>query len=159
MPMEGWVKGLSPQNTLSFRGKQCCSWIQYNWSNRWLLLQIYKKQAGKTTEHASTLLLWCHPSVRKPRHSDLTWNGFIYTVFLAWMSSVILSSELHTPPCSRPRSPYGGFFVLFLRLKKSSPFTSIVSDLAATPFTMETLKGFCGLKHFNRRSIGIVVSR
>ena len=54
------------------------------------------------------------------------------------------------------------FYVFFplvsLRLKEST-VTSIVLDLAATLFTPETPKGFCGLKHATHPSIGIVVSR
>ena len=43
------------------------------------------------TKHASILLVWCHPSLPKPWHSDWTWNGIIYTVYIifAWMSSNI----------------------------------------------------------------------
>ena len=37
--------------------------------------------------------------------------------------------------------------------------TSIVFDLAATLFTPETPKEFCGLKHFTHPSIGLVVRR
>ena len=40
-----------------------------------------------------------------------------------------------------------------------SRFNSNVLDLAATLFTPETPKVFCGLKHFTHPSIGIVVSR
>ena len=40
--------------------------------------------------------------------------------------------------------------VVLLRLKSTSPLTSIVlSDPAATQFTSETPKGFRGLKQFN----------
>ena len=35
----------------------------------------------------------------------------------------------------------------------------VLLDLAATLFTPETPKVFCGLKHFTHPSIGIVVSR
>ena len=38
----------------------------------------------KTTEkpsHASILLVWCHPSVCKPRHSYSTRNEVIYILF------------------------------------------------------------------------------
>ena len=51
------------------------------------------------------------------------------------------------------------FLLFFLCLKKESPVTSIVLDLAATLFTPETPKGFYGLKHFTHHSIGRVLSR
>ena len=35
----------------------------------------------------------------------------------------------------------------------------MIDDVAATLFTPETPKLFCGLKHFTHPSIGIVVSR
>ena len=47
-----------------------------------------------------------------------------------------------------PQEQYGGWMVVFLRWKYQSPVTSIVLDLAATLFTPETPKLFCGLKHF-----------
>ena len=60
----------------------------------------------------------------------------------------------------RPQEKYGGsFWRCFLRLKKGSPVTLIVSYLAAMVFTPETPKGFCGLKHFPHPSISIVVSK
>ena len=51
----------------------------------------------------------------------------------------------------------GGFSVFFSRLKNQSPFTSIVVGLAATLFTPETPKVFCGFKHFTHPSMGIAV--
>ena len=50
------------------RVEELCSQIQYNWSNWWPLLQMIY-----------ILLVWCHPSVNKPRQSNLTWNSIIYT--------------------------------------------------------------------------------
>ena len=50
------------------RVEEHCSQIQYNWSNWWPLLQMIY-----------ILLVWCHPSVNKPRQSNLTWNSIIYT--------------------------------------------------------------------------------
>ena len=44
---------------LSFRGKQHCSQIQYNW-RKWVTTSINLKQQKKT-QLASILLLWCHP--------------------------------------------------------------------------------------------------
>ena len=50
------------------------------------------------------------------------------------------------------------FFCCVIMSEEGFPFTSIVLDLAATLFTPETPKVFCGLKHFTHLSIGIVVS-
>ena len=63
---------------------------------------------------------------------------------------------------STPQEQYGGILNFlsdaFLSSKNRSPFTSIVFDLAATLFTPESPKVFCGLKHFTHPSIGIVES-
>ena len=61
-----------------------------------------------------------------------------------------------------PHVQYGGmlcFFLLFYSAKEEIIVTSIVLDSAATLFTPETPKGFCGLEHFTHPSIGIVASR
>ena len=39
-----------------------------------------KKNNRNKPWKASTLLLWCHPSVSEPRHSKSTWNCVIYTM-------------------------------------------------------------------------------
>ena len=67
MPMEEW---LSPQNTFgvsqlnSVAAKSNVIEITGDW---FLKCEI--------------LLLWCHPSVHKPRHSNSTQNSIIYTKF------------------------------------------------------------------------------
>ena len=61
-----------------------------------------------------------------------------------------------------PHEQYGGIlccFCVLLLLKSRQPFTSIVSDWAATKFTSDTPWVLCGLKHFTHPSIGIVASR
>ena len=61
--------------------------------------------------------------------------------------------------CTMPQEQYGYFSVVLLHLKKDSPLTSIVYDSHLTKFTPETPEVFCGLKHFTRPSISIVMRR
>ena len=99
---------------------------------------------------ASTLLMRCHPSVRKPIHSYPTRNEVIYTILrclqtLGWHHTSSIDSCFN-------------FSVVLLHLKKRSQFTSIVLESTAMLLIPETLGVFCGLKHFTHPSIGIVVS-
>ena len=74
MPMEERLKSLSPQNTFGISGVNSVAalsnTIEVNGDH---FFKQNKRQ--KKTKHASILLLWCHPSVRKPRHSNSTLNG------------------------------------------------------------------------------------
>ena len=81
MPMEGWVKFLSPQNPLGVSGVNSVAAesnaIAVNGD------QFFKHE--KTTEKNSILLLWCHPSVSKPSHSNPTQNHLWYTLLDVWI--------------------------------------------------------------------------
>ena len=68
-----------------------------------------------------------------------------------------------TDTWTTPHEQYGGIFrfvvVIYLRLKKWSPFTSILLNLAATLLTPETPEVFCGLEPFTHPSVALVASR
>ena len=70
MPMEGRVKYFSPQNTFSVSGVNSVAaksnTIEVNGD------QDFNRK--KTTEKASIRLLWCHPSVSEPWHSNFIQN-------------------------------------------------------------------------------------
>ena len=111
---------------------------------------------------ASILLLWCHPSVRKPRQSpevaklvdlsisDGPWmhlGGRDQQTFRlkTWCKCRGLQTLVwhHT---SSMEACYV-FSVVLFSLKKDSQLTSIVLDSAVTKFNPETPEVFCGLKH------------
>ena len=95
------------------------------------LLKNVLKNTQKKHEMPAILLLWCHPSVRKPCCSDSTRDGFISTLFLNIRSSDILLVT-----------------------------AAVLGRTVVTwPQWTFTPKVFCGLKHFTYPSINIVVSR
>ncbi len=56
---------------------------------------------------------------------------------------------------------YGGileFYYVFFTFETWSPFTSIIWEVTATPFSCETPAVFCELKNFNRPSMHMRVS-
>ena len=75
--MEGWVKSLVHKTS----GVSRVNFVAAE-SNTIEVHGVLFFKLNKTTEktqHASILLLWCHPSVRKPRHS-YSFYTYSYTV-------------------------------------------------------------------------------
>ena len=61
----------------------------FTYSTKSIVTNTFRR--NKTTlkgQHASTLLVWCHPSVPKPRHLYATRNKVIYTEFQTSMSLI-----------------------------------------------------------------------
>ena len=80
MLMEGWVKSLSPQNTFGVSGVNSIA-AESNTIEDISDQSFRRNKTTEKTQHASTLLLWCHQSVCKSRHSYSTQNEVVYTMF------------------------------------------------------------------------------
>ena len=132
MPMEGWVKCLSPQNMVHDKTTEkavvcSCGVIQVSAS-------------PDIQTRSFTPCFWPKSPREVAKLADLV-NDILLS--LLWMPGLV-------DTWMTPHKQHGGVWCFFsavlLRLKKDSPLTLIVLDSAAIKFTPETPEVFCGFK-------------